>query len=141
MRFIFLNCISISTENEFTVANLIWVVVESTLTKEEMENISKLNFEKEVDVKLVKLWNLCTTFIFLNCISIFTEDEFTVANLIRVVVESTLTQEEMENISKFNFEKEVDSSDDWIDPYDYVWLKLGTVFVYIIEGRHPLIEI
>ena len=46
----------------------------------------------------------------------------------------------MENISKLmisNFEKEVDAYEDWIDPYDSVWLKVITIFIYIVEGRHP----
>ena len=29
----------------------------------------------------------------------------------------------------------------WVDPYDSVWLKLVTILVYIIEGRHLSINI
>ena len=46
----------------------------------------------------------------------------------------------MENISKLifsNFEEEVEDTENWIDPYDSVWLKLTTIIVYSIEGRHP----
>ena len=39
-----------------------------------------------------------------------------------------------------NFEKIVEDEKEWIDPYDSVWLKLGTIIVYIIEGRHSSIN-
>ena len=29
----------------------------------------------------------------------------------------------------------------WVDPYDSIWLKLVTILVYIIEGRHLSINI
>ena len=38
-----------------------------------------------------------------------------------------------------SFEKIIEEKE-WRDPYDSIWLKLGTIFVYIIEGRHSSIN-
>ena len=49
---------------------------------------------------------------------------------------------EQENISETvleNFEK-ITVETKWIDPYDSIWLKLGTIIVYIIEGKYASIN-
>ena len=49
---------------------------------------------------------------------------------------------EQENISKTVLEifEKITVETEWIDPYDYIWLKLGTIIVYIIEGKYSSIN-
>ena len=49
---------------------------------------------------------------------------------------------EQENVSETvleNFEK-ITAETEWIDPYDSIWLKLGTIIVYLIEGKYSSIN-
>ena len=45
------------------------------------------------------------------------------------------TEEIFSEIMIANFDVIIEEKK-WVDPYDSIWLKLVTILVYIIEGRH-----
>ena len=61
-------------------------------------------------------------------------DIFNSSNMITYLEQKNITETILESFEKITVETE------WIDPYDSIWLKLGTIIVYIIEGKYSSIN-
>ena len=59
---------------------------------------------------------------------------FNSSNMISYLKQKNITETILESFEKITVEAE------WIDPYDSIWLKLGTILVYIIEGKYSSIN-